>query len=485
MTRNPGLAAMIGFLAVTAGTAVVFALWVAWVPLLPQNLFIPLLDLGKLTGYRWQSAVLYLLIVFTLYALYAVGYQLVCRGKASLPAIFAAGSLFCVELVWAYPATAADVFAYVADGRLLAVHHANPFVVAPIDFPGDSIIPYLAFPDEPSQYGPVWVLLSGAISTVAHADLLTEVLAYKATAALAQICGAMLIYAIAVRIGADTWRARASAYLYLCNPMLLWEMVGNAHNDGLMMCFGLAAVWLFVACRDRLVLLALAVGALVKVPVAVIGPALWIGVWRHARARVIEAALLGLVLAVLVYRPFWEGLQTLTALGRSDLFTASLGSVLRLSLEPRLGLAEATTAARFVSLAAFSTVAVAAVWIAARAQSDRDVLRAAYLTLLGALLLATTWFQAWYVVWPFGLGAALAEPRRHLEVALLSLGGLLQYFVFIYLWVIRVFPEGENLGVQAAAYLAIIGPLLIGLAMRSVNQAGSVKPRPRWAPSGE
>ena len=83
--------------------------------------------------------------------------------------------------------------------------------------------------------------------------------------------------------------------------------------------------------------------------------------------------------------------------------------------------------------------------------------------LLGGLLLATTWFQAWYVVWPLGLGAALAEPRRHLEVALLSLGGLLQYFVFIYLWVMGMFPSDENVGVQATAYLCIIGPVLLGV----------------------
>ena len=48
----------------------------------------------------------------------------------------------------------------------------------------------------------------------------------------------------------------------------------------------------------------------------------------------------------------------------------------------------------------------------------------------------------------------------------LSLGGLLQYFVFIYLWVIGVFPQGENLGVQAFAYASIVGPMLLALALR-------------------
>ena len=78
------------------------------------------------------------------------------------------------------------------------------------------------------------------------------------------------------------------------------------------------------------------------------------------------------------------------------------------------------------------------------------------------------------MVWPFAIGAALAEPRRHVEVALLSLGGLLQYFVFIYLWVMGFFPPGENLAVQSAAYLCIIGPLLVGvLTRRSSTHARS------------
>jgi hypothetical protein len=205
-------------------------------------------------------------------------------------------------------------------------------------------------------------------------------------------------------------------------------------------------------------------GALVKVPTILIAPLLFIGVLRRRPPRAIEGALLALALAAVIYRPFWEGLATLTALRRTDLFTASLGSVLRLTLTPGLGLSEATAIARWVSLGAFAAVAIGAIWVAiTKAQTSEEILKLAYFTLLGGLLLATTWFQAWYVVWPFAIGAALAEPRRHLEVALLSLGGLLQYFVFIYLWVMGFFPPNENLAVQGAAYLCIVAPLLLGV----------------------
>jgi alpha-1,6-mannosyltransferase len=455
-------------LAVAVATALLYALWTLWVPLLPVNLYLPLLDLGKITGYTPLSTVLFLGLVIGLYALYAVGYRLVSRGtagKGSLVLILAAGIFFCAELVWVYPATAADVFGYVAHGRVLALHDANPFIVAPAEFPGDAILPFLAFPSEPSQYGPIWVLLGAALATVSGGNLLTEVLLYKLVAALAHVAGAALIFQIVIRLGAHRDRACASAYLYLWNPMLLWEMVGNAHNDGVMMLFGLGAAWLVVAGVDLLVLPAVAAGALVKVPLALIAPLLFIAAWRRNRARGVEGALLALALALAIYRPFWEGLDTVTPLRRTDLFTASLGSVLRLGLTPGLGTSQATLIARSVSLGAFAGVAVGALWQALRAQSSQDVLRLAYFTLLGGLLLATTWFQAWYVVWPFAIGAALGEPRRHLEVALLSLGGMLQYVVFIYLWVMGVFPSSETLGLQAAAYVCIVGPLLLGVLM--------------------
>ena len=229
-----------------------------------------------------------------------------------------------------------------------------------------------------------------------------------------------------------------------------------------------SAAWLFVAGVDLLVLPAIAAGALVKVPLALIAPMLFVGVWRRNRARAIEGALLAVALAAVVYRPFWEGPDTLTALRRTDLFTASLGSVLRLAWRPSLGLPDATGSCP-LGLAgrlrrggagrrsgwphAPSRRRTSCGWPTSRCSAaccwPRPGSRPG------------TWSGRWR------LGAALAEPRRHLEVALLSLGGLLQYFVFIYLWVMGVFPPYENLAVQTAAYLCIVGPLLLGVLARA------------------
>ena len=460
------------FVAVAVATALVYAGWVAWVPLLPTNIGRPALDLGQLTGYTWTSAAGLLVIVLVLFGLYALGYRVIAdngeadrRPPVRTAWVFVGAAVFGAELLLAYPATAADIFGYIADGQLLALHHVNPLVVAPIVFPQDAIVPFLVYAGEPSQYGPLWVALSGAIAALTGTNLVNELLLYKLVALAAHLASGAVIFHIAARLTGSVASARASAFLFLWNPLLLWEMAGNGHNDGLMLLFGLIGIWVFITGRDVLALACVCLGALVKVPIALIGPVIFVGVLRRSWVRALEGAAVGLALGALAYWPFWVGPQTLTALQRADLFTASLGAVLRLALLPAFGVDQASSVARTVSLTGFSVVAVLAVVFAFAAETDTERLRPAYWTLLAAVLLLTTWFQAWYVVWPFGVGAALGESRRHVEGAALSLGGLLQYVVFIYLWPLA-FPHTETLGIQLTAYLALIGPLVVVCAWR-------------------
>jgi hypothetical protein len=210
------------------------------------------------------------------------------------------------------------------------------------------------------------------------------------------------------------------------------------------------------------VLPALVLGALIKVPVIVLVPLLFVAVWQRSRASAIEGFWLALLLGVIVYRPFWSGPETLTALRRTDLFTASLGSVLRLALEPGVGQPTAANIARFISLGGFGVVVLGSLW---RTFKTHEVVTPAYATMLAAALLATTWFQAWYLVWPMALGAALPRIRRHVEIALLSLGGFLQYLVFIYLWVIGVYPPEETLALQLSAFIGIVGPAVLAVVV--------------------
>ena len=64
------------FVAVGVATLLLYVLLAAWVPLLPTNLYEPLLDLGKITGYTWLSAVEYALLIASLTWLAALAERL-------------------------------------------------------------------------------------------------------------------------------------------------------------------------------------------------------------------------------------------------------------------------------------------------------------------------------------------------------------------------------------------------------------------------
>lgn len=450
-------------------SAVAFAALAAWVPL-PGNVDVPLLDLGKITGYTEQSAVQFAALVVALYALYWVGYRLVLAGAAPIWSILVGALLLCGILLWAYPATAADVFGYVAQGREVAIYHVNPFLIPPDQVPDNPIVPYLAFPGEPSQYGPVWALVEGAVALAGRGSLTSEVLLYKALAAVAQLASAGCVLAIARRLGGTEAQARGGCYLFAWNPLLLWEMVGNGHNDGVMMLAGLGAIWLLVTRRwGAAALVLVALGTLVKLPLAVMGPVLAILVGRQSRRSLLVGVLGSLALAVMAYLPFWQGPETVTALDRGGLLTASLADVLDRVLFPFLGDA-ASAVAQAVSYSLFGLAYLLCLVAAWRSRTIEQGVRACYQAMLAFLLLGITWFQAWYVIWALPLGAALPRERERLVLALLSAGAFLSYAIFIYLWVMGVFPDYD--AVEYVAYALIVVPALLGWIWRRPPRVG-------------
>jgi hypothetical protein len=109
------------------------------------------------------------------------------------------------------------------------------------------------------------------------------------------------------------------------------------------------------------------------------------------------------ILVVLAYAPFWNGLQTLGLELRRELFTTSLPAVAYALLEEPLGEERAASA---VSLVAAFITALFALWQGVRASRDpswQSFVQAAFAILIFYLLLTCLWFQQWYAVWPLGL----------------------------------------------------------------------------------
>lgn len=411
--------------------------WVALVPLLP-NLNTPLLDLGKITSYSMEAAVQFSASLIALFGLYALGYRL-CGGKlnrarAAIVILFPLG--FAALLAAAYPATAADVFDYIMQARILTRYLANPLVTTPSFFSNDPFYPYAVWSDMPSIYGPLWTILSIFPSLLGGDDLLASVLAFKGTAIAFYLADAALIYAVLERTApAEKWRG---LYLFAWNPLVLWETAANAHNDVAMMFFVLLAFLAMARRRVALALPAIALAAVVKYVTALLGPLMIAHVLRESGPRLrclqlLEGALAGLFLVVAFYFPFWDGWDTLEPLGRrSGFLTASPAALLSLALERISGVTPPAVLISLIAAAAFGALYLREI---SRPDLGRVNLAASsYRIIFYYLVLASLWFQAWYLIWLVAL-AALAGDGFYQKLSILfSFTAMASYIVFIYVW---------------------------------------------------
>ena len=174
-----------------------------------------------------------------------------------------------------------DIIDYTTHGRVASLHSANPYVFTPSQFPSDPLSSLGAWPKVVTVYGPLWTRIDAAVTgLLPNATLVQLVFAYKLIGLVADLACALLIFWIArrwCRLGATFVTPLVALATWVLNPLVNVELVGNAHNEALMLALvllGLACLtlaierkaqhWLWIAA-----LLSFWLGALVKfVPLA-------------------------------------------------------------------------------------------------------------------------------------------------------------------------------------------------------------------------
>lgn len=398
----------------------------------------PLLDLGKLTEYRsWQVVVIAMALIFMLYVS-----ALRLPGSAAMARwVIVLGTLFAVSLALVYPIGALDVFDYLFAGREIVAYGANPYLVTPQDFAGDSLLRYVGWPALPFNYGPAWALVTAALNAIGRSNLLLNVLLLKGAGVLAYGLTAVIIYKTLQREAPE--RAFVGTVVFAWNPLVLFETAANGHNDifvVLLLAAGLAA---FAAGRRASSLVSLAVSVLVKFVTAPLG-LIWLAAGLRAadswKKRLLLAAgggLAVLAVAALLYWPFIDSVAQartviLMPVTRDGLFTSSFPALFYNVAIPRLGAKAAGAIARNTALIIFLAFTV---YQAARVKKDwQDLTRASFDVLVFYLLFSCLWFQPWYVMWVAPLAALLPLGRRSSLFIAFCLSAMAKYLVFDFFW---------------------------------------------------
>ncbi len=365
------------------------------------------------SGLGWPAALLAIGFALVLCAPYRP-YVLAVRAAqhVSLRVVLGVTAALALVALLIYPAFGSDLFVYLDYERLFTVYGANPLLAFPNLQPGDWAYRFTWIPEQPSPYGPLWPLLTWPIAATAADNLWGWIAGYKLLALISYIGCGWLIW---ISVEAD--RRKRALVTFAWSPLVLFDLLGKAHNDGLLAVAALAAIWL--ARRSGTAgWLAATLGMLIKLSGFAVVLALAINAMRQRRWKTLTLGTLGCIsLSALLYAPFWTGPRTLEPLlFQTNRVVWSPGALLI-----------------FLGVDGLLARAVCAIaWVAICLLVVRRTSRLPHLVWaiqLATLMLLTTAFFAHYLVPIVALAAVSGDARLERFTLALSIGALAAYSV--------------------------------------------------------
>jgi hypothetical protein len=332
------------------------------------------------------------------FALYAAGTWLARKGTLSLRAAVAVAVVVQALPLVAPLLLSKDVYLYWSEARTEIVHHANPYLAVPDDYPTDPAHDQVSeiWRTETAPYGPAWEALATVPAAAAGTSAHRAELGYRALALLGVLATVLLV--------ARRTRNAAAVALLGWSPLVALHYAGGGHSDAWMIALLVFAVAAPSAAAGGA---AWPVASAFKIVPGVLLPlelaARRLRMPRRWWVGLVGAAVLVVTIATAVYGPHWVGA---TVAGAHQ--SSTLGGVHWLT---QLGLRHryAVAAGGLVFAAAYLLLLRSA-WRTGRARLS---LAATALCLTSSLL------RPWYALWPLALAAIEEdEPAAFAAVAL-------------------------------------------------------------------
>jgi Glycosyltransferase family 87 len=325
------------------------------------------------------------------------------RARVGIAAIVLLHLIFVI----APPLLSSDLFNYVGYARLDVVHGLNPYIHPLSAAPLDPSYIYVGWPLNTTAYGPLFTVASLPLGWVGFT---TAIWLLKAVTGLASLGCVALVWACAVRLGRPPLQA---ALFFGLNPVLLAYAVGGAHNDLLMLVAALGGIYLLLGGRES-GMAALVGSVAVKSSSVVLLPFALLGSKRPGRA-LIWGVLAALVLGAITVIAFGTHVSSLLHVLQRDARLETPNDVPGV-INDVLGLGLANrTLGRIGMLVLIATVAALLV----RVYRGGDWLEnAGWATC--AVIVTTTWFLPWYLIWFLPLAALALRPYQRLTALALT-----------------------------------------------------------------
>lgn len=320
-----------------------------------------------------------------------------------------------------------DIIGYAQHGRVLAVYHENPYLHTIFEHK-DIFASYRTYwSHQVSPYGPVMILFLAVVSGLGKTSLLASVALLKVLMSGSCMISGWLLGKIADRLGSIP--GERVVLIFLWNPLVLFELVAQAHNDALMIMLMLVGFFLLVCRRPVSAFVVLLLSALAKVTTVVLLPLL---LCFFLRRRDVSGLLRAMLWSIGLLLPAWfllfrdprafAGIREVSSL--AWLSPTWLGSEL-LTRCAGFGIASAR---RVVQLSLLFLFTVFLVWRMTRVNSEESFLHEAASVLLAFFLLANNQNSPWYLTLAVAAVAVIIRPVAWHLVLLFTAWPLLFYF---------------------------------------------------------
>jgi hypothetical protein len=427
-----------------------------------------LTDIGKLAHYAWPEFVGFvggMLVMFVCYLL-ALHESRRAMPEQAMPAIFGCAALMAVAMYWMYPVNAIDMFVYAARSRIFTAYGTNPSAVPFAHYPGDSWTAYITpeWATRVSPYGPLWNLIAAPITALAGDQIVVALVGFKILMAIGFMASG---WAITRALATGTANSATGALLFLWNPLVLWEGIGNGHNDMLVSLALLLALYAWIARRDSWVIPFLLVAALIKYVSLPLIPLAAIALWQRAENQSVRARLLlgsgllsALVLVISLY-PFYDLHAIWSSIGEQGtiFYTSPAAAAIALLNDhyPPDSLTQvATWAGRALLLLAVLWQSLV-LW-----RRPERLPRACFEVLFVLILVAMPIARPWYLIWLVGVAAMLPWGWPAWRAIVWSAGALASYGLMI--WIEAWWQPGYDTIQIVVVPLILGGTLLATLA---------------------
>jgi hypothetical protein len=440
-----------------------------------------LTDMGYILGHSHAGFTMFVVVLSVLFILFgfACWEARHLTDRSTLYLILGFGGLFAVTMIFVYPVTAIDMFAYVAQSLVLIQYHANPVLVPAATYSNDPLITLAGgWTNYVAPYGPLGVLIDALPMLIVARNLLANLLLLKLIFSSMLIIEAFLVYKILSHINPKL--ALAGALFIAWNPYTLFEYSANSHNDISMMLFALLATMALVYDRLLLAFVLIVASSLVKFATLPLLPLFLIyGIVHQPTSRerikyLILAILSALLLVVVIYGPFWGGLATLEPLLNQDQrYMSSFSTMLTNISSGQI----TRDVAKQLGRVLFGIIYLYALFLSTRRLPD--MLRACFLALFFSLAFAVTNFEIWYAIWPVMFGILLPSVAISLSLFVFVYGASLSVTIYVYLWVWLGLTDPNLALVNDLAYLITFMPailILLYFALRQVLQLTAQDP---------